>query len=446
MRYTPFEKQLADILPDDLATLREVHEGWYVEYKSEVISNRALAKSLSSFANQYGGWLFLGVSEDRNTNTAQSFPGIPANEVIDARESLRNATKDLLRPEVFYEIREFAGPIPPIGLARGQSVIVVRIPEGPNPPYVHNDGRIYRRIGDSSDPKHVIDRSTFDLLYRRGEQTRSLLKRRILRSPIVSEGEENQCFVHFSILSDPYESMGHWYDKGLADFSEIMKGKSLPFDNIFSTSEGFIARQTHNNDPYNRIFTWEFSRRCHSFVTLPIPILPIDELEQGSNAYFQGDVFASGIADRGLDSVRILDLNIVLDACLMIIQRHRRLVGQANIKGPFYVKARLENVFRTIPFLDLSEYLAHIAEFDFPIIQQTDIMTPAGTTLDTFVVSPAIDELPSESEPVEYEGPVRMAMAIFHALGISGDILMGSTNELSQLGQRRLRFQRIRSS
>ena len=446
MRYTPFEKELADISPDDLATLRDVHEGWYVEYKSQVINNRGLAKSLSSFANQYGGWLFLGVSEDCNSNTAHSFPGIPANEVNGARESLRNATKDLLHPQVFFDIREFAGPIQSIGLPPDRSIIVVRIPEGPNPPYVHNDGRIYRRIGDSSDPKPVTDRSTFDLLYRRGERARSLLARRIQRSPVVSQGEENQSFVHFSILSDPYESLGHWYEKGLSDFSEIMTGKSLPLNNIFSTSEGFIARQVLNNHPYNRIFTWEFSRTCHSFVTLPIPILPIDELEHGSNTYSQGNTFASRIAQRGLESARILDLNIVLDACGVIIRRHRRLVGQANVKGPFYMKARLENVWRTIPFLDLPEYLAHISEFDFPIIQQTDIITPAGTTLDTFVLSPAIDEVPSESEPIEFEGPILMSMAILQALGISGDILMRSTNDFHQLGQRRLLFQRFRSS
>ncbi len=446
MRYTPFEKELWDISTDDLATLRDVHEGWYVEYKSEVISNRALAKSLSSFANQYGGWLFLGVSEDSNSNTAQNFPGIPANEVNGARESLRNATKDLLQPEVFYDVREFAGPIRSIGLAPDRSIIVVRIPEGPNPPYVHNDGRIYRRIGDSSDPKPVTDRSTFDLLYRRGEQARSRLARRIQRSPVVSQAEENQCFIHFSIFSDPYEVMGHWYEKGLSDFSEIMTGKALPFDNVFSTSEGFIARQISNGDPYNRIFTWEFSRHCHSFVTLPIPILSIDELELEANSYTQGDTFASEIAHRGLENARILDLNIVLDVCGAIIRRHRRLVGQANVKGPFYVKARLENVWRTIPFLDLPEYLAHISEFDFPIIQQTDIITPAGTTLDTFVLSPAIDEVPSESEPIEFEGPILMSMAILQALGISGDILMRSTNDFHQLGQRRLLFQRFRSS
>ena len=140
-----------------------------------------------------------------------------------------------------------------------------------------------------------------------------------------------------------------------------------------------------------------------------------------------------------------MDLNLLLDACDAIIRRHRRLVGQVSVKGPFYTKARLENVWRTIPFLDLSEYLAHVREFDFPIIQQADIIAPDGTSLETFVVSPATDESPPESETREYNSPIKLSMAILQALGVSGDVLMCSRNELSQLGQRRQFFQQFRS-
>ena len=165
MPYTPFDKNLADISPDDLATLTNVYEGWYVEYKSRLINNRALAKSLSSFANQYGGWLFLGIVEDGGSHAAKSFPGIPNCQVPSGLESLKNASKDLLRPFVFYETRVFSGPIESVGLQQGRSIIVVRIPEGPNTPYVHNDGRVYRRIADSSDPRPETDRATLDLLF-----------------------------------------------------------------------------------------------------------------------------------------------------------------------------------------------------------------------------------------------------------------------------------------
>ena len=78
MLYRPFAERLDDVSPEELIRLKGVHEGWYVEYKENQISNRDLAKSLSSFANQYGGWLFLGVSEDAQENVAAGFPEIPS--------------------------------------------------------------------------------------------------------------------------------------------------------------------------------------------------------------------------------------------------------------------------------------------------------------------------------------------------------------------------------
>ena len=441
MRHTPFERGLVDISPTDLSALRDVHEGWYVEYKSEVIKPRALAKSLSSFANQYGGLLFIGIISDSQTNVADCFPGVADSAVPSILESLRNAAKDLLHPHVFYTTRIFEGPIRPIGLKQGRSIIAVDIPQGADTPYVHNDGRIYVRIGDSSDPKPLTDRATFDILSQRGEQARLGLEDRIQRSPMVSKGEGEQPFVHFSILSDPYGFMGHWYDGNLTDFSKVMREQSLPLDNIFSKSDGYVARQTAYNDPRNRVFTWEFSRQCHSFVTLPIPVLSISGSSSAWSTYSTGQKFISMFNHESLESIRILDLNQMLDACEGIIKRHRILVDQANVRGPFYIKAYIENVWRTIPFLDLPDFISHISEFGLPIVQDDEIMTPDGTSLETFVVAPESSEAPEKLPPYVTPGSVQITGAILRALGIPGDTLMNSGTTLLELGRRRMEVQ-----
>ncbi len=170
MRYTPFDTDLHKVTEAHLASLREVAEGWYVEYKSEVPKTRDLAKSLSSFANRYGGWLFLGVQEDSVNNTAQSFPGISDLDVPDAIVQLRNAAKDLLQPSVPFVHHVLQGPLHGISLEQGRSVVLIRIPEGASTPYVHNDGRVYVRTGDSASPVPAKDRATFDLLLRKAEQ------------------------------------------------------------------------------------------------------------------------------------------------------------------------------------------------------------------------------------------------------------------------------------
>ena len=272
VRYTPFDKDLSELDPQDLATLNAVREGWYVEYKSESIKPRSIAKSLSSFANHYGGWLFFGVKSGAD-DTASKFVVSRRQGIGPLLESLRNASKDLLHPSVVYRYRVFEGPISLIGMQGGRSLIAVRIPRGADTPYVHNDGRVYVRVGDSSQPTTLTDRSTFNILAQRGLEQRRKLMDRVLRVPTVSKGEENQPFLHFAICSDPYEMIGHHYDGRLSDFSSSMRSDPIPFDNIYSTADGYIARQTVGNDGYNRVFTWEFSRRCHSFVTLPIPTL-----------------------------------------------------------------------------------------------------------------------------------------------------------------------------
>ena len=144
-----------------------------------------------------------------------------------------------------------------------------------------------------------------------------------------------------------------------------MGGVSIPFNNIYTAPDGFIARQVAMDNRYNRLLTWEFSRNCNSFVTIPIPTLPLqnpdailaNDVEAAWELYSIGQQFRSSLVSKGLEECRILNLNLLLPLVGVIISRHRRIVAQANVKGPFYIKARIESVWRVIPFVDLSEYM-----------------------------------------------------------------------------------------
>ena len=436
MLYRPFSDDLAEVSGEELERLRNVHEGWYVEYKQQLIGPRELAKSLSSFANQYGGWLFLGIVEDGENHVAKDFPGIPDSEIPNALESLKNAAKDLLNPPLFYNVRTFPGPIDSIGLREGRSIIVAQVPEGPNSPYIHNDGRIYRRVGDSSQPTSVSDRATFDLLALRGEETRSRLTDRVLWSPVISQAEENQPFLHLSILSDPYETMGHWYDGKFSDFSETMKGHRLPFDNLYTTPEGFIARQVGRNNPDKRILTWHFSKRCHSFITIPISTLHAHVSHPIWREYTIGMSFLSKLASTEISHRPVLELNLVLNLLGAVLHRHRVLVSRANILGPFYLKARLENIWRTIPFIDHSKYLDHINTYGFPFVQVAEITVPGGKDLSGFIVTREFDHTPKEEDQMLGEGAILLGMNILNGLGIPMEVLAQSIEELRLIGRR----------
>src|ERR1043166_9553966 len=93
-RYNPFSKPLLDFLPEELTVLRDVSEGWFVDYKLEPLSPRDFGKHLSAFANQFGGWLFVGVSEGQNKSLkAESFPGILSSAVPAALVRIREGVR-----------------------------------------------------------------------------------------------------------------------------------------------------------------------------------------------------------------------------------------------------------------------------------------------------------------------------------------------------------------
>ena len=175
MNYSPFTKTPDTLVANDLDVLRSVSEGWYVEYKREVPKARSIAKSISAFANQYGGWVFYGIEEDGGLegNRAAAFPGVPTEDLTCSLNLVREAAKDSIQPSPYFEIYHVSGPCDEIGLDEGRAIIVVVVPEGPRPPYVHIDGRIYVRVGDSSDPESEKDRTRLEMLWEKGRSKKT---------------------------------------------------------------------------------------------------------------------------------------------------------------------------------------------------------------------------------------------------------------------------------
>ena len=427
MRYTPFDVDLNEVSESHLVGLQEVAEGWYVEYKSEVPKQRDVAKSLSSFANRYGGWYFLGVQEDPTDNTAAAFPGIADSEVTAVVQRIRDAAKDSLQPTVPFLHSVITGPLSQICLEEGRSIIVVRVHEGASPPYMHNDGRVYVRTGDSSSPVPVTDRATLDLLHRKAEQKASILDNLVYRRPEVSKGEGDTPYLHLVISSDPFEVLGHWYAGSFQHFAEIMTDQPLPFDNMFTSQDGFVARQALNNKRYNRLFTWEFSRACNSFITLPLGTLPHPNI--GTSRYLAseweefawGERFGAVLAEREMDAAAILNLNLLVTLLPNILAKHRLLVRRADVGGPFYLKAILENTWRIVPFIDLESYISHIESFDVPIVQDSEVTAPMGGWPSGFVIAPEIEVSDIETAIGKDGSAVDMWLAIMQSLGVPAD-------------------------
>jgi hypothetical protein len=160
-----FSKPLGQLTEDDLRKelLGKVAEGVYAEFKSDWPEE--LAKHFAAFANSYGGNLFIGVKADEETNLAKELPGIP----------LKKDLPDRVRDKVIHH----SEPVPlfstfPIKLkASKKCVLLIKIEEGDEPPYLTGDGRIYERNPGSSDPVPIRERLKIDLLYQKRDRTQN---------------------------------------------------------------------------------------------------------------------------------------------------------------------------------------------------------------------------------------------------------------------------------
>ena len=109
------------------------------------------------------------------------------------------------------------GPCLEIGLAEGSSLIAIEIPQSHTAPHVHKDGRIYRRVGDSSEPKAETDRFILDQLWRRADDIRNMMRKWIERDPELSDTEGEQSYVRIFVwIANTY---GGWLFLGIQERS-----------------------------------------------------------------------------------------------------------------------------------------------------------------------------------------------------------------------------------
>ena len=183
--YSPFDKDLPEITAEDLEGLKRIHEGWYVDYKEQQLSPRNYAKAISAMANTYGGWIFIGVKElSRDDNRAGSFPGVDAGQIDLTHQHIRQGVAEHLNPQPFFETRTIDCP----NATNDEKVVVVRVPQSSRAPIVHKDGRIYRRVGDASEPVPETRREVVEHLVERSKRLENKYRKWHKKDPELSEG------------------------------------------------------------------------------------------------------------------------------------------------------------------------------------------------------------------------------------------------------------------
>lgn len=387
----PFGRPGDRVTAEHLNSLAGVREGWYIEYKVALPVPKAIAKSLSSFANTYGGWLCYGIAErvdgTRRTGFAGSFPGIAKGDVPSALQEITNAAR-MISPVPFFEYWVVEGNETTEsqgGLPNGRAIILVSVSEGPDAPYIHASGRVYRRVADHSDPSEEVNRTVFDSLHSRSDKGRRRLADLISSRPDFSKGEAELPYLRLVFLSDRYADPKKTSQLTFADFRESARAQQahggfhdFPCDNFFTSATGYVARQIMGNRYEGALLTVMHDLNGTTTVLVPMRFIASTQSECFA---FLGQVTAQ-FAESGidLDLSRLLDLNHLVAVVMAGLRKHHRFCVRGGLTRPVLAKAMLYSVWRTVPFLDTAAFAAFAAANGPPVVQTKDVLAPSGLT------------------------------------------------------------------
>lgn len=179
MRFSPLDKPLHEVDADDLSGLADFCEQMHVEYKGPGKWGHSsdIAKSIASFANARGGWLFIGLDADDDNRPRVGTGEITgvSKERAQPEETLYQLASAHLSPRPHFVVRV-------IDIRDTHFVAAIAVPESHSPPHIHvRSGTVPVRDGNTTLPVRVTDRSEMDALYQKAEVNRAAVDQLALR-------------------------------------------------------------------------------------------------------------------------------------------------------------------------------------------------------------------------------------------------------------------------
>lgn len=358
--FNPFGRtDIKCLVGANLKVLEEVTEGWYVDYKEEIIKLKTLSKHLSSFANQYGGWLFIGIKESSDRK-AEDFIGILEADVEPALLRIREASTAHVNPTVYYEEKVIHGPVEDISLDEGKAIIIIYVPEGADSPYIHSTGRIYRRLADQSHPVQETDRHILDRLWEKGKNRRLKTKQFINERIVCSGPVVHVCLMANPLFDKTFALLG--YDEFRKVFTGLGEGYgiSMPMDVIHSVANGYIAKQTVNNDKLGVLLTVRWFHDGNVKLTIPLNNLtPGSTSISGAEHAFSKE-FLVELSKQRLIKAKICDFTYLFQVLTALYNQVSELFRIIGISETIKAAIALENAKNMVPFIDDATYLEQI--------------------------------------------------------------------------------------
>ena len=134
-------------------------ESFFFEFKSDDEDPSKLVKEISALANTYGGYIFLGVNDDKSVGGCKKW----------TEQRIHTTIHDSLTPTPNFDVRRFK--------IEGKTVFVIKVEEGTLPPYITGKGAIYERLSSGSFP--IKDSAKLTQLYNKRADQEARVKSKI---------------------------------------------------------------------------------------------------------------------------------------------------------------------------------------------------------------------------------------------------------------------------
>lgn len=384
MSFNPFNKNIDELEYDDLRTLidNEVSEGWTLEYKQEIVKSKDIAKSIASFANSEGGWYIVGIKEKEDSNIAGEIMDLNLETSKKPDNTINTAIKGNIKPIPTFDIKLLKNPNEP-----NKGVVVVHIEKGYDVPYFTNDGRIYCRIGESSDPEILKDRYLFEKLMER----KDILNTKIdtfTSNNIPMPTDRNNPLLELNIYLK-HDLLLYFKDFYLKEFiekikkhftepTEIFKGivtANLKNVEIIPTQNSYILffkdENNHNTFVKPNIIL-EIYNQGHMKFKLILPQI----VNKGHYEYYE--IFENELENEIYD-LTIIDFNNVITVFTIIITQYIKFIKQYDFEYNFYLSIELTNYNLSIPYFDSEQFILGIHDKIIPVNLKPKIFTPYDT-------------------------------------------------------------------
>ena len=150
--------QLDDII--DIVKAPEMEESFFYEFKDDRVQPKKLVEEISAFANTFGGYIFIGISDEKEIKGCFEWD----------EQRIHTTIHDSITPVPLFDVKK-------IVFKDNKIIYILRIEQGPEPPYITIQGKIYERLSSGSFP--IKESSKLSQIYLKREQLIDRLEKKI---------------------------------------------------------------------------------------------------------------------------------------------------------------------------------------------------------------------------------------------------------------------------